>query len=385
MSPPLISPMYSNGRGILDMANYSHYAEGLKHFQGPGPFYVAGAMSGTSLDGLDLALVSFTPATSGTRWRYSVVKHTCIAYEGTPWAAELSAAYDQPTQVQKGISAAYTTWLNAQLHAFLEDVHVDAIASHGHTVTHLPDQGLTVQIGNDPHLADGFHGIPVVCDFRVADVARGGQGAPLVPLADACLYSEYPICLNIGGFSNASWDIEGQRRAGDLGPANLLINHFAQRLGIPFDPGGQNAQKWTADTATLETLRQLPFYGQSFPKSLGREWVDQVVLPHFASLTDQTALATATTHAAWAICHGIQDAPLGIILATGGGALNDFLIAKIRIGSGRKVVIPTAVERDFKEAICFAFLGLLRLRGETNVWSSVTGSREDGCDGIIYV
>ncbi len=351
-------------------------------FQGPGPFYVGGAMSGTSLDGLDLALVKFWHQDG--RWQHELVQCTCLPYDQSPWAHRLPASYSLRGAALDEVSRDYSQWLNAAFHEFFDGTPVQAIASHGHTVHHRPSEGLTRQIGQDPELAQGFGGLPVVCDFRVADVDRGGQGAPLVPLADAFLYSEYAVCLNLGGFSNASWTAQGLRRAGDLGPVNLLMNHFAQRCGHAYDQDGAIARSHPPDEGVLAALQDVAFYHQAFPKSLGREWVEATVLPLFEGLSPKIALSTATHHAAWAIHHGLQHAPDGEVLVTGGGAKNAFLRALLEADTHRTWQVPSAAECDFKEAVCFAFLGLRKLRGEINVWGSVTGAALDGCDGTIH-
>ena len=352
-------------------------------FSGLGPFTLVGTMSGTSLDGLDLAKVRFWKDGPEGLWKKEVMDARFIPYEGTRWAKDLPAAYTVSSEHRERISEAYSVWLNEQLKNFIAGTSVHAIASHGHTVAHEPTKGITLQIGNTPSLAKGL-GVPVICDFRVADVARGGQGAPLVPVADAMLYGNYLVCLNLGGFSNASWDQAGQRRAGDLGPANFILNPYAQALGHAYDPAGELARSGQADTPTLKALQARSFYQQPFPKSLAREWVEDQVEALLKPLEPLTALATATEHCAWAVAHGLKQAPPGEVLVTGGGARNIYLMERIAALSGRTLHIPEDIELDFKEAICFAFLGLLRLRGEKNVWASVTGGPIDGCDGTVF-
>jgi anhydro-N-acetylmuramic acid kinase len=351
-------------------------------FSGIGPFTVLGTMSGTSLDGLDLAQVDFWKDAPTEPWQKRIEATHFIPYENTPWAQDLPAAYTASASQRIQTSKAYSRWLNAQLTSFIGDSHVDAVASHGHTIAHEPEKNFTLQIGNDPERAHGLP-CPVVCDFRVADVARGGQGAPLVPVADALLYGDYPVCLNLGGFSNASWDHNGMRRAGDLGPANFILNPYAQALGHPFDPSGELARSGQPDPAVLHTLQDLAYYHQPFPKSLGREWVEAYIDASLKPLNPLTALATATEHSAWAVAKGLAQAPPGKVLTTGGGAKNRYLLERIEALSGRQLEVPSEEELNFKEAICFAFLGLLRLRGEKNVWASVTGGPKDGCDGTV--
>jgi anhydro-N-acetylmuramic acid kinase len=352
-------------------------------FTGIGPFTVVGTMSGTSLDGLDLAQVVFWKEASTGPWQKRIESTHFISYAGTPWAEELPAAYTASEAQRFQTSKAYSHWLNEQLKSFVGDSHVDAIASHGHTVAHEPEKRFTLQIGNDAELALGLP-CPVVCDFRIADVARGGQGAPLVPVADALLYGDYPICLNLGGFSNASWDLNGQRRAGDLGPANFILNPYAKALGHLYDPSGTLARSGQPNPSALQTLENLPYYQQPFPKSLGREWVEAYIDATLQPLNPLTALSTATEHSAWAVAKGLAEAPPGKVLTTGGGAKNSYLLERIEVLSGRHLEVPSEEELNFKEAICFAFLGLLRLRGEKNVWASVTGGPEDGCDGTVF-
>ena len=355
-------------------------------FNGQGPFRLLGMMSGTSLDGLDIALVEFRRLRKGSGWDFTILKAETIPYGGTRWQQDLPLSYHLQGQALDEISHAYSSWLNAQARDFIarSGWEVDAVASHGHTVLHLPDQGLTRQIGNDRSIATGL-GVPAVCDFRQEDMARGGQGAPLVPAADALLYPDEAVCLNLGGFSNASWvDPRGRRRAGDLGPVNIVLNALAEREGEAYDHAGKRAAAGHIHNGVLEAMKALPYYHRPFPKSLGREWAEEHVMQLFQNMSTDDALATATEHAAWAIAHGLNDMPKGRVLATGGGVYNDQLMARVRALSGRDIRVPIDLVVQFKEAVCFALLGLLKLRGEINVLASVTGGETDGCDGKIY-
>ncbi len=290
------------------------------------------------------------------------------------------------------------------------------MAHHGHTVEHDPARGITVQIGHEPSVFAASP-IPVVGDFRTACVARGGQGAPLVPLADRDLFGDYAVCVNLGGFSNASWtDAGGLRRAGDLGPCNGLLNPLAQELGLDYDPEGRYAASGQVNYAASGQVNyanpahaapsnqptsqlanqqraprasQLAYYATPFPKSLGREWMDREFWPAFNAFRPQKtedALATAADHIAWSIAHGLRtaNAPRGRALLSGGGAYNSDLIRRITEHAPEWTwTVADNQTLEAKEALAFAYLGLLRLRNEPNVLKSYAGGHSDGCDGTI--
>ena len=169
----------------------------------------------------------------------------------------------------------YTMHLAECLKLFIKKYKIknlDAVCSHGHTIFHQPDKGITFQIGNLPILADAIKQT-VVCDFRVQDVAMGGQGAPLVPIGDLLLFPHYDFCLNLGGFANISFQNNSQRIAFDICPANITLNHYAQLLGCPFDNNGEFAKKGALNLPLLEALNNLEFYKKQPPKSLGLDWL----------------------------------------------------------------------------------------------------------------
>ncbi|MEY4171774.1 MAG: anhydro-N-acetylmuramic acid kinase [Bacteroidota bacterium] len=374
-------------------------------------------MSGTSLDGLDLCAAEFV-RTNG-RWQYRILAFETVSYRGTPWPERLTQAYRDRGHVRHQTSLDFAAWCQAQWSDFDRRHHfgAQAVAHHGHTVEHDPAQGITVQIGHEPSVF-ATSPIPVVGDFRSASVARGGQGAPLVPLADRDLFGDYAVCVNLGGFSNASWtDAGGLRRAGDLGPCNGLLNPLAQELGLDYDPEGRfaasgqvnyaasgqaaSSNQPTSQLANQPTSQlanqqraprasQLAYYAAPFPKSLGREWMDREFWPAFnASRPQKTedALATAADHIAWSIAHGLRaaKAPHGSALLSGGGALNSDLIRRITEYAPEWTwTVADNQTLEAKEALAFAYLGLLRLRNEPNVLASYAGGQSDGCDGTIF-
>lgn len=344
-----------------------------------------GVMSGTSLDGIDCAVVEFTY--ENNRWKYNFLQGETISYPDE-WTAKLSTAISLNETDLHLLNIAYTCFLSEKINEFIAGNHLvdlDFIASHGHTVLHRPEKGITLQIGNLPIVADLFD-LPFVCDFRVQDVALGGQGAPLVPIGDRLLFADYDYCLNLGGFSNISFEDNNQRIAFDICPVNTLLNYFAQNEGFPFDDEGKMARTGEVDTPLLADLNALDFYQTAAPKSLGMEQVNAIYLPliNRYSLANTTVLATLTEHIAYQIAQIVQKENTRL-LATGGGAFNTFLIERMKHHlPTTQIVVGSKSLTDFKEAIVFAFLGVLRIENINNVLCSVTGAKHDHCSGVIY-
>lgn len=353
---------------------------------------VLGLMSGTSLDGLDMALVRFSPS---PKLQFEFLATQTIPYT-EEWKSRLSNAFFMEPAAIEELDRLYGNWLGEQVLDFCEKVKqpIDLIGSHGHTVFHRPQDGITLQIGSGRQICQQTK-IPVICNFRQQDVALGGQGAPLVPVGDALLFSEYDFCLNMGGFTNISWDQLGVRKACDLSPCNMLLNSLSQIIGKPFDEGGKYAQQGRVIPEILEQWNALDFYDMPYPKSLGREWY----LKHFdtARLIEKfdtrDLLRTAVEHIALQIQRFIATQlprrPLNnkpSVLCTGGGAYNDFLMASLRKAcqSQWEYIIPSAELIEYKEALVFALLAYLRWNGVNNVLSSVTGASHDHSSGDVY-
>ena len=348
----------------------------------PDSFLVLGLMSGTSLDGLDLALVRFSPADSGGI-RYEMVDKGHFEYP-----ASISRQLDEAMTYDKArlrtLENAYSEILVRAIRRFLidEGEHPDIIASHGHTVFHQPDEGITLQIGDGNYISREL-GIPVVYDFRTQDVLLGGQGAPLVPIGDALLFSAYDYCLNLGGISNISYQINDQRIAYDISPCNLLLNHFAQKAGVPFDKGGEMAASGQVIAPLLERWNALDFYRQAPPKSLGREWVEQHFYDgDYKGYPIADLLRTGVEHISLQIGRAMEGSNTNVLI-TGGGAYNDFLVERIRKHTEAEVILPAAELIEYKEALIFALLGYLRWHGIDNVLASVTGAKHNHCAGRI--
>jgi len=348
-------------------------------------YHVIGVMSGTSLDGIDLAHIYFT-VTDG-KWSYELQECETIAYD-TEWLNKLKTATDFSTKALEELNEAYTTLLGHTIKAFIQKnniVTLDAVCSHGHTILHQPQNGYTLQIGNLPKIAV-LIGKTVVGDFRVQDVQLGGQGAPLVPIGDRLLFANYDYCLNLGGFSNVSFEQQGERIAFDISPVNTVLNYYAHQLGLDYDNKGQLARSGKPNENLYNALNNLGYYAQPFPKSLGFEYVKTVVLPLLETyaIPIEDKMHTFTKHIALqtAIALPVKS---GKMLITGGGAYNDFLIEQMQeMLPQLQLFIPDRKTLEYKEALIFGLLGVLKLRNEINVLSSVTGAKHNHSSGIIF-
>jgi anhydro-N-acetylmuramic acid kinase len=283
---------------------------------------------------------------------------------------------------------AYGQFIGDRIRDFLAGYSgpVDLAASHGHTVFHQPDKGITFQLGEGSSIAAHCR-LTTVSDFRTLDVSLGGQGAPLVPVGDELLFGEYTYCLNLGGFANISFRRLGKRIACDICPVNIVANSLAQRTGQEFDRNGETGRRGALHATLVEELNHLDFYTRQGPKSLGREWVEEVFMPVLDRYTMplENRIRSFYEHAAIQIAGYLNESPSGRVLVTGGGAFNTFLVERIRELTQVEVVIPEDQTVKFKEAIIFAFLGLLRQRGEINCLSSVTGASVDSSCGVIHL
>ncbi|MFP4664633.1 MAG: anhydro-N-acetylmuramic acid kinase [Bacteroidales bacterium] len=348
-------------------------------------YHIIGLMSGTSADGLDLAFCSFEKTYAG-HWDYRICSAITMAYDQR-LRTELRQAVKMNKKQLKDLDDYFGTWSGRAVKIFMEQEGISAdlpdfVASHGHTIFHQPEKKRTLQIGKGQKIADAC-AIPVIFDFRSPDVKLGGQGAPLVPIGDKHLFSRYDQCLNIGGFSNISMDLDGRRIAWDICPVNTVGNDLANRINLDFDKDGMIAAKGKLIPDLLQKLNALDFYQQKPPKSLGREWVadnvDVLLRPLFSEYSLEDLMRTWYEHAAMQIARHLK----GNVLVTGGGAKNSFLIDRIRSLSAADIHIPDEMLVDFKEALIFAFMAVLRYREEVNVLASVTGAGNNHSSGQI--
>ncbi len=347
-------------------------------------YRVIGIMSGTSMDGVDLAYCHFTLQQG--HWSYQIVAAETIPFNQT-WITRLTELPHQPALAYAKTDVFLGKYLGQLAQAFIakNKLQVDLIASHGHTIFHQPQQGFTAQIGSGAAIHAETN-LPVVCDFRSVDVMLGGQGAPLVPIGDALLFQAFDACLNLGGFSNISFNHEQQRLAFDISPCNIVMNPMAQQLGLPFDDGGKLAASGEVHQQLLHALNQLDYYQSTQAKSLGLEWVQQQFWPIVGNhqLPVEDLLATFNKHIAGQIAHIINQHQFSSVLVTGGGTYNHHLIKSIEQLTQTPLQIPSKLVIDFKEALIFAFLGVLKIRNEYNCLRSVTGALKDHVGGCLY-
>ena len=339
-------------------------------------------MSGSSLDGLDIALVRFQEENDS--YRFQILEAETLPYP-EHWTQQLSEAFHKQPEDLVQLDKDYGKYLGEQVLAFAKKHNAtpDFVASHGHTIFHRPEEHYTLQIGDGQELANAC-GFNVINDFRTEDVSKGGQGAPLVPIGDKLLFGDYEICLNIGGIANLSYDEDGKRIAYDLCIANQALNYLANMNGLNYDKDGTLARSGEVDMDLLKKLNRHPFYGQLPPKSLGREFFEANQIDVLKDLSVEDMLATFVEHIALQIALPISFLPKGKILCTGGGARNKFLIERLQARTKHEVVVPEKQIIDYKEALVFALLGMLRLEGKTNVLASVTGAESDSCSGRIW-
>lgn len=351
-------------------------------------YQIIGLMSGTSGDGLDLAYCEFQKQEN---WSFEILESSTIPFP-EKLGHQLMHSHLLSALELAILDVDFGKWMGEQVKDFCEDREIKplAVCAHGHTVYHQPEKGLSLQIGNGwaLHLASGLQ---VINDFRMLDVSLGGQGAPLVPIGDQLLFPQIDYCINLGGIANISMDQSGKRIAYDCCPFNLLLNSQANLLGAPFDRDGNWAREGSVDLALLQDLNQLPFYANKNPKSLGREDIEQDFMPLIADslLSEKDILCTLVEHyaiqiAAVILAHPQPNPPS--VLITGGGAYNRYFIERLdyHLEGKWKQYQASSELIEFKEALIFGFLGVLKLRGEVNALASVTGASRDSCGGTVF-
>lgn len=342
-----------------------------------------GLMSGTSVDGLDVCCVTFT--LEDGKWSFHI---DCA--RGYDYPADLKKKLGKDVQNMSAYEfvafhSEYGRFLGQRVNDFMAEFKVkpDIIASHGSTVFHEPGKRIMYQIGDGAAIA-AETGIPTVSDFRRLDIMLGGQGAPLVPVGDNLLFGQYDYCLNIGGFSNISWREGDKRIAFDISPVNYVINRFCRSIGLEMDRDGVIASRGTVHQPLLDALNALDYYSKTWPKSLGREWVEANVFPLLdaSGLSLENLLRTYYEHCAQQLARVTQ--PGRSLLVTGGGAYNKFLIERMRELSGCNIVVPEPAIIEFKEALIFAFLGVLYMFDQPSCLRSVTGASRDNIGGMLF-
>jgi anhydro-N-acetylmuramic acid kinase len=342
-----------------------------------------GLMCGTSQDGLDLVVVKFT--TNSSKIDFEIL---------------FSKAFDIPSELALSLMSAERlnglelSLLNNEVGRFFgncvnqaltkTEYKPDFLASHGITIFHQPEHKLTLQIGSGAEIAS-ITNIKTICDFRSTDLALGGNGAPLVPFADSNLFSKYDYSLNLGGFANIA-SINSEISGFDVTVCNLALNNIVAEIGLNFDNGGHEARKGSVNSELLASLNNLAFFKQKGPKSLGKEWFEREFLPivQNSKISMNDKLRTVCEHIGMQLGSHFHESEK-TCLVTGGGTYNLALIDAIKSHSKCKIELPDRELIDFKEAICFAFLGLNRLLEKQNISKTVTGAKLNSIGGAIYL
>ena len=345
---------------------------------------VLGLMSGTSMDGLDISCARYYQKYNA--WNYELIASETMTYD-SKIKSDLLNTFHKVSDLEE-MDVKFALCLSNYIKFFLRkyNLKIDLISSHGHTIFHDPKNGYTKQIGLGSVIAENI-GVPVVSNFRQQDINLGGQGAPLVPIGDKLLFSQYDACINLGGIANISFDYKEARIAFDISPCNMLLNYVSEREGALFDRDGIMAENGKIDQTFLTKLNNINYYQLSFPKSLAKEYIDQIFLPIINNtlISNYDILCTLVEHIAIKISSLLSEYNLSNAFFTGGGALNSYLMGRIKMLSSTKIIIPEIDLINFKEAIIFGFLGVLRINNQVNCLSSSTGARMNHSSGDIHL
>lgn len=339
-------------------------------------YKVLGIMSGTSMDGIDLAICSFNKT---KEWDFKIEKCNTVKYS-EKWINILSNLHNKNNKKIIENDIIYGKLIAKEIKRFLKNDKIDFIASHGHTIFHQPEKKYTLQIGDGNTIAN-ITGISTISKFRDLDISLGGQGAPLVPIGDLKLFKDYKYCLNIGGIANLSIKEQNNIKAFDICPANIMMNKISRKLNFDFDNKGNIARKGKMIKKLFIKLNNLPFYKYDPPKSLSREWVNKYIDPLLEQKYNHPdVLHTLCEHIGLQIGYHLKGEKT---LITGGGAFNKYLIERIANYSSSKLILPNKNIINYKEALIFAFLGVLRILKQNNCLKSVTGAKQNNCGGEI--
>lgn len=370
-------------------------------------YKVIGLMSGSSLDGLDIAFVQLQE--NGGKWSYAILQADCYEYSST-WITRLKNAIQLNALDYQLLHTEFGHYLGKQVNIFIDrnNLHhqVDLISSHGHTTFHLPEKLMTAQLGDGAAVAAETQ-LPVVTDLRAMDIAFTGEGAPIVPIGEKILLGDYTYFLNLGGIANISANINNSFVAFDVCAANRVLNMLAEEKGFAFDDDGKLAAAGNINDELLQRLNELEYYKRSYPKSLANDFGIETVFPIIkqSSLSIEDAARTYVEHIVLQIKNAItrtvenhKPGPIGSsglaqttnykLLATGGGAFNSFLIKRLKEVLSTvnvEIFIPDEKLIKYKEAMIMALMGTLRWREEYNVLSSVTGAKRNSIGGALWL
>lgn len=346
-------------------------------------------MSGSSMDGVDLAHCTLTE--NNGKWSYTINQAVTIPYDEN-WRIRLSQLRSQGSLIYVKTDVFYGRYLGEKVNEFIKEYNLqtDLIASHGHTVFHYPNEWITAQVG-DGSTISAITNLPVVSDFRRMDLAKGGEGAPLVSIGDELMFNEYDFCLNLGGFANISGTVNGIRIAYDLSPCNIVLNRVARDTGKSYDEDGKIAEMGSINYELLNKLNEIDWYKKPYPKSLNRDWINKEMwhlVRDFDDMKSEDRMKTLVDHIAVQVANSLEslaggDATGKKVLVTGGGAFNKTLIDHLRSHTDATFVVPDNSLVNYKEALIFALLGILRAKNMVNIQKAGTGASSDSVSGAL--
>lgn len=353
-------------------------------------YNIIGIMSGSSMDGVDLAHCTITK--DGGSYDFKINLGKTIEFNEN-WRVRLSQLRKQSALNYVKTDIFFGYYLGELCNNFIQEnnLEVDFIASHGHTAFHNPSKGITSQVGDGQSIS-ALTNLPVVTDFRRMDVAKLGEGAPLVTLADELLFSEYDFCLNLGGFANISYK-ENENRVGyDICANNILLNRIARDLGQPYDKDGKIADSGSIIYELLDKLNDIEYYSKPYPKSLNRDWINKElwhIVRSYRETSLEDRMTTLVDHIAGQIGKNIDnlcggDASGKRVLVTGGGAFNSTLIDYIKSHTEAEIIIPEESIVNYKESLAFALLGTLRIENKENIIAHGTGANANSIAGALH-
>lgn len=352
-------------------------------------YYAIGTMSGSSLDGLDIAYCAITD--SNGNYSYKII-HAETAEYSTIWQQRLRDVHTQQAEIYVQTHVYYGAYTAQLINSFIQRykiTQVDFIASHGHTIFHNPTRNYTAQIGCGATIS-AHTGIPTISDFRSVDIALGGQGAPLAPTADSILFSQYQYFLNLGGICNITIHNEHSFVGFDICACNQVLNYLSNKKNMPYDADGHCARQGTYQDELNQYLNQWSYLSKKPPKSLDRADINAFIIPiierYDCSIEDK--LHTYAVHIAEQIARyvnaSVSDYGNLNMLVTGGGAMNSFLMEKIKEQCRINVLVPDSVTVKFKEALLMCLLGVLRMQGKPNALKQATGAEYSNVGGAVY-
>lgn len=360
-------------------------------------YHTIGLMSGSSLDGLDIAYCKFDVENENVL-DWELLKAETIPFSEM-WQSRLTHLPTQSALIYAKTHTYFGHYMGELVIDFMSrnNVFPNFIASHGHTIFHHPNKRMTAQIGDGAALA-ATTGLMVISDFRTQDIAIGGEGTPLAPAADKYLFEGYDFYLNIGGIANISCNVNGKMIAFDIGGANQVLNGLAVLMNQEYDEDGKIAKAGEVVNELLQEVNSIDYFAQRYPKSLDNQWVIQNLLKKYREYPEsvenrmRTAVEQLVEQTVSSVLQIIENEGLTSkkyrMLVTGGGVFNSFLIHRMReFFKGKidlEIVVPEKEIVQFKEAILMALLGVLRMENIPNCLASVTGAKRNTIGGAIY-